>query len=164
MQSIFSSDFIIQVASQSDLDLIYQFSKSQFLGADAFVEWSAPWRKESLQHYLNSGWSMWVKRQSDQEIVGYFLGQPFLFFAGQTQSLWVEAVAATSTEIAVQIVDLALRLSREKHLQRVLLNEKVFWTPKSLFSQQDLSRSDWFTNLGGLKKEDAIIEFRTTKG
>jgi hypothetical protein len=32
--------------------------------------WNAPWREESLRHYLNTGWSVGLWRES--ELLGYF--------------------------------------------------------------------------------------------
>ncbi len=53
------------------------------------------------------------------------MGQPLLFVDKQTQSLWVEYVSADSDTIFTELVDIAYRLSREKHFQRVLLSEEV---------------------------------------
>ena len=44
--------------------------------------WKAPWREESLNHYLPLGWSF-VARQT-RTCVGFYLAQPLLFFQGQT--------------------------------------------------------------------------------
>jgi hypothetical protein len=80
--------------------------------------WSAPWRKEALEHYVPLGWSF-LARDLDGKILGYFLAQPLLFFDRQTQSLWVEHLQATSLLARDALTDLAYRLSRDKHLQRV---------------------------------------------
>jgi hypothetical protein len=88
--------------------------------------WNSKWRKEALEHYLPSGWSFMARdpavqsSHSDEgQLVGYFLAQPMLFFDGQTQSLWVEHVAYSSLQSRDEICDLAYRLSKEKHFQRV---------------------------------------------
>jgi hypothetical protein len=80
--------------------------------------WSAPWRKEALEHYVPLGWSF-IARDVDGRLLGYFLAQPILFFDRQTQSLWVEHLQASSLLARDALTDLAYRLSREKHLQRV---------------------------------------------
>jgi hypothetical protein len=88
--------------------------------------WQAKWRKESLEHYLPSGWSFIARDQSAQSpfsreglLVAYFLAQPMLFVDGQTQSLWVEHIAHSSLQSRDQICELAYKLSKEKHFQRV---------------------------------------------
>ena len=79
--------------------------------------WSARWRRESLEHYLSLGWSFGARE--DEKLVGYFLGQAFLFLDGQTQSLWIEHMQFTNLQIRDQLVELAVKLGREKHLQKV---------------------------------------------
>lgn len=93
-----------------------------------FASWNSRARKEALEHYLNLGWSF-LARDPEQSsefsdeglLVGYFLGQPLLFFEGQTQSLWVEHLQYQSLIARDQLCDLAYRLAREKHFQRVLM-------------------------------------------
>ena len=53
------------------------------------------------------------------------MGQALLFIDKQTQSLWVEYVSASSSEIFTELVDVAYRLSREKHFQKVLFSDVV---------------------------------------
>lgn len=91
-----------------------------------FASWNARWRKESLEHYLKLGWSFLVREQDKQSefsdeglLVGYFLAQPLLFLDGQTQSLWVEHVQYASLQARDELCELAYKLSREKHLQKV---------------------------------------------
>ena len=60
------------------------------------------------------------------------MGQPLLFVDKQTQSLWIEHVSAKNVEVKSELVDVAFRLSREKHFQRVLLS--------SDFEKQDLTK------------------------
>lgn len=113
-----------QVLSNPDIDEVLDFASGRLVSAipdeaeRAFASWSVPWRKEALEHYLKLGWSF-ITRESG-EARGFFLAQPFLFFRGQTQTLWVEHVEATSPEVLDVLVDVAVRVAREKHLQRVL--------------------------------------------
>jgi hypothetical protein len=79
----------------------------------AFMDnWSAPWREESLDHYLNLGWSM--GHFESAKVQGYVLVQPVLFFKGHTQSLWVESVRASND------------IAKEKHLQQVFFHQTLF--------------------------------------
>lgn len=99
------------------------------------LSWSAPWRKESLEHYLPLGWSfgLWNK----EELVAYALAQPLLFFQCHTQSLWVEHISCclpikqeeskkeTSVIFQEMISSLVLSLygwARTKHLQNLIIS------------------------------------------
>ncbi len=88
-----------------------------------FHSWSARWRKESLEHYANTGWSFVVTDQDSNKIRGYLLGQAFVFFRGQTQTLWIEHLSADSQEIKDELVEIAYRWSRDKHLQKVVFSD-----------------------------------------
>lgn len=79
--------------------------------------WNARWRRESLAHYLPLGWSFCARE--DSKLMGYFLGQPLLFLDGQTQSLWIEHIQFSSLQVRDQLIELAVKLGREKHLQKV---------------------------------------------
>lgn len=88
--------------------------------------WNVRWRKEALEHYLSLGWSFLVRDQekpstySDEGLlVGYFIAQPLLFVEGQTQSLWVEHLQYSSLQARDELCELAYKLSREKHFQKV---------------------------------------------
>jgi hypothetical protein len=88
--------------------------------------WNVRWRKEALEHYLASGWSFLARDPdklsefSDEGLlVGYFIAQPLLFLDGQTQSLWVEHLQYASLQARDELCELAYRLSREKHFQKV---------------------------------------------
>lgn len=93
--------------------------------------WKVRWRKEAMEHYAKLGWSFLArdeeresKYSSEGELVGYFLAQPLLFVDGQTQSLWVEHLQYSSLKARDAMADLAYRLSREKHFQKVMfINE-----------------------------------------
>jgi hypothetical protein len=82
--------------------------------------WTAPWRAEALEHYLKQGWSYGLF--SDAEMKGYLLAQPFLFFRGLTQTLWVESVDGVSLDDTLNLIDTAYRWAREKHFQCLLLH------------------------------------------
>lgn len=93
-----------------------------------FESWKARWRREALEHYLPLGWSFVIRDSeipsptSDEgQIVGYFIAQPFLFFEGLTQGLWVEHISWVSLKIRDELLDLAIKLSREKNFQRVIV-------------------------------------------
>jgi hypothetical protein len=81
--------------------------------------WNAPWRGESLQHYLNTGWSVGLFGD-DGKLKGYFLAQPLLFFKGLTQVLWVEHFSYSNLEDFNELKDTVTRYAREKHLQSVI--------------------------------------------
>ena len=80
--------------------------------------WTAPWREESLNHHLPQGWSFGIWNEQ-RKLRGYFIAQPLLFLDRQTQSLWVEAVQAMTPEDFDLLCETAIKLGREKHLQRV---------------------------------------------
>ena len=89
--------------------------------------WESRFRKEALEHYLKLGWSfMAYEQQGEKEILkGFFLGQPFLFFEGQTQTLWVELIMALDYKIEAELTEIAYKLSRDKHFQKVILPSSV---------------------------------------
>ena len=86
--------------------------------------WHAPWRKESLDHYLPLGWSYGLWR--DSLLQAYFLGQPQLFLRGLTQSLWLEHLSFSCDDEAKQLLDIAYRLCREKHFQTLLVPDEAW--------------------------------------
>lgn len=81
--------------------------------------WNSKFRVEALNHYIAVGWSFLAIDQETQKLMGYFIAQPLLFFDGQTQSLWVEHVQYNTLQARDELCELAYKLSREKHLQRV---------------------------------------------
>ncbi len=90
------------------------------------ASWNSRWRKESLEHYINTGWCFMARSpelhsefSSEGKLAGYFLAQPLLFFDGQTQSLWVEHLSFSSLQSRDELCELAYRISREKHFQKV---------------------------------------------
>lgn len=94
------------------------------------VSWSAPWRDESLDHYLNLGWSMGFFNHAEMlkrsDLEGYVLVQPILFFRGLTQSLWIESIRADSAEVFSTLLEGILRVAKEKHLQQVFFHQSLF--------------------------------------
>jgi len=123
-----------RVIQPSDLDEILAFEKRKL--QDAFPDemernlqsWNARWRKESLEHYLPLGWSFLARLEEAQsdfsdegQLAGYFIAQPMLFLDGQTQSLWVEHLSYFSLQARDELCELAYKLGREKHFQKVFL-------------------------------------------
>lgn len=120
-----------RIATINDLPEIHEYEKKKLQEAvpdemeREMQMWHAKWRKESLEHYLPSGWCFIARNpnlpsdvSSEGQLIGYFLAQPLLFFNGQTQSLWVEHLSYSSLQARDELCDLAYRLSREKHFQR----------------------------------------------
>lgn len=86
------------------------------------VVWKAPWRGESLEHYLKTGWC--IGMYSDQgKLDAYFLAQPILFMESLTQTLWIEYLSYDNMDDGLKLLDFAYRYGRDKHLQRVLFNK-----------------------------------------
>ncbi|KYG60674.1 hypothetical protein [Bdellovibrio bacteriovorus] len=81
--------------------------------------WSSKFRVEALNHYIPLGWSFLARDVESGKLMGYFIAQPLLFLDGQTQSLWVEHVQYSSLQARDELCELAYKLGREKHLQRV---------------------------------------------
>lgn len=132
------SSYTYQIAQLTDVEPIFKFESTLKFGAEAesienkIQMWDSSYRIEALEHYFKLGWSFLALNQN-KEIVGFFLGQPFLFMDKQTQTLWIEYVSAINEEVKTELIDLAYRLSREKHFQRVLLS--------SDFEKETLSKS-----------------------
>lgn len=121
-----------RVIEPADLDEIMAFENKKMIEAYTdeternIQSWNARWRKESLDHYLSLGWSFLVRSQEipsefskEGLLAGYFIAQPLLFLDGQTQSLWLEHLSYSSLQARDELCELAYRLSREKHFQRV---------------------------------------------
>jgi hypothetical protein len=123
----------LRVIQPADLDEIYDFEQKKLAelikdeDERMLRSWRERWRKESLNHYLSLGWSF-LSRDTDQPsafstegaLVGYFIAQPLLFFDGQTQTLWIEHMAYSTLQARDELCELAYKLSREKHFQKVL--------------------------------------------
>lgn len=117
--------FVFKILQVADIDDILEYENKKLEEsipdemARTLSSWNARWRKEALEHYIPMGWSF-VARDELHKIIGYFIAQPFLFFDGQTQTLWVEYLQHSSIQVRDQLCDIAFKLAREKHLQKVL--------------------------------------------
>lgn len=87
------------------------------------ASWNSRARLESLKYYLPLGWSFVAREKTERgegPLAGYFIAQPLLFFDGMTQTLWVEHLQFVSLQARDELCELAYKLAREKHLQRVI--------------------------------------------
>lgn len=117
----------LKVLRLEDKDRILALEKTVAAEAPDFnpmeaemASWHARWRPEALDHYLPLGWSFGAFDPDRNELKGYLLAQPLLFFRGMTQSLWVEWLRAADREIAASLAEVAYKWARDKHLQQVL--------------------------------------------
>ncbi len=126
----------LRVIQPNDIEEIVQFEKSKLKETVSdemereIQSWNSRWRQESLNHYLPMGWSFLSRDRnlkseysSEGLLVGYFLAQPLLFFDGQTQSLWIEHIQYSTLQARDELCELAYKLSREKHFQKVFFPE-----------------------------------------
>jgi hypothetical protein len=152
--SLSNIEITFRVLDLSEIDFVTKFEKSLLDSMNiseqeaTLLSWSAPWRRESLEHYIPKGWCFAAWKESS--LVGYFLAQPLIFFRGNTQSLWVEHIACFDETVKSQLIDLARRYGRDKHLQCVLF-------------AQDPNTNATLTELGAKIIQDKIFEFSTTK-
>ena len=100
---------------------IQKYAKTKSNPDNPFEEWSAPWREESLKHYLPQGWCLGA--YEGEQLRGFVLAQPILFWMKNTQSLWVEFVLADNAEIEDQLLQAAIGWAKDKHLQRVVMTK-----------------------------------------
>lgn len=118
--------FEARILQPQDEKALEEFEKMRLSenSADEFenelLSWHASWRKESLEHYLPLGWSFGI--WSNDKIVGYFLAQPYLFMRGMTQTLWIERIVSNTVDGMSELIEIAYKLSREKHFQKILFN------------------------------------------
>jgi hypothetical protein len=148
----------LQVMSPSEAEEVLKFSRARADQNDPFAEWAAPWRQESLAHYLKIGWSMAKRDPEDGRLQGYVLAQPVLFMRGQTQTVWVEHIDGESDAVVAELLDTIVRVSREKHMQRVLM---TFDPAKMAGGASGIG--DVIRDRSGRILEDDILEFPTTK-
>ena len=144
-----------RIATLEDLKEIHEFETKKLHESVSdpmereIQSWHSKWRQESLEHYLPSGWCFIARDpliksdfSPEGQLVAYFLAQPMLFVDGQTQSLWVEHVAYSSLQSRDEICDLAYKLSREKHFQRVYFpNSSVILNSISHMKPQPFAQS-----------------------
>jgi hypothetical protein len=116
-----------KVLRLEDKDRILALEKAVAAAAPDFnpleaemASWHARWRPEALDHYLPLGWSFGAFDPDRNELKGYLLAQPLLFFRGLTQSLWVEWLRASDPAVAASLAEVAYKWARDKHLQQVL--------------------------------------------
>lgn len=149
-----------RILSSSELTEVYEFSRVRADKSNPFVEWTAPWRKESLEHYLKLGWSMARRDVKTGQLLGYILAQPVLFFRRHTQSVWVEHIEASTPALESELLDTIVRIAREKHMQRVLMQ---FGPISSAPIYTDQGLGEVIRARNGRMIEDDILEFATTK-
>lgn len=144
----------MRVLGPLDKSLIEAFEKDRLEKApgDPFEKqiqsWSAPWRPEALEHYLSLGWSFGLFEQ--EQLVGYMLGQPLLFFQSYAQSLWVEHIGYSQPDQLEKLIEIAYRWSRDKHLQKVLISARII-------------PSDFRSEFSLRLNEEGIFEIPTAK-
>jgi hypothetical protein len=116
----------VRILQLADRDALLQYERAKLSiapGADdievQMQEWHAPWRTEALEHYLPLGWSFGVVQNG--QIKGYFMGQPQVFTRGLTQTLWIEHIQFDSKAVLQDLVEVAYKLCREKHFQKLIL-------------------------------------------
>jgi hypothetical protein len=154
-----------RVLSKSDIDEIMDFEQKKLeISIPDEMErsihsWNVRWRRESLEHFAPLGWSYLLREetQDDSEgaLVGYFIAQPMLFFDGQTQSLWVEHLQFNNMQICDELLDLAYRLSRDKHFQKVFIPKPISEMKRFAdLKGPSLKMNEW---------QSQVTEIRTTK-
>ncbi|MEK6554048.1 MAG: hypothetical protein AABZ31_02315 [Bdellovibrionota bacterium] len=128
----------IRILQSSDLDAVLQFERARLKASATheesnasemasfeidMLEWHAPWRKEALEHYLPQGWSfsLWSESGASGQLQAYFLAQPQVFTRGLTQTLWMEQLSATTQAQSDQLLEIAYKLCREKHFQKLII-------------------------------------------
>lgn len=141
-----------RIAQLEDVEAVYKFELNHTsIETDDDYEkmiavWNSSFRKESLEHYFKLGWSFLALNEKNN-VVGFFLGQPLLFFDQQTQSLWIEHVSSIHAKISTGLVDIAFSLSREKHFQRVLVSDHI----KKLNLEKEFPFQKWERSVQFLK-------------
>lgn len=124
------SEITYRIAQLDDVEKVFNYESKKHYKEELdeienqIIVWNSFFRKESLEHYFKTGWSF-VAVDKDQNIAGFFMGQALLFLDKQTQSLWVEYISASDPAIYTELLDIAYRLSREKHFQKVLYSDVV---------------------------------------
>lgn len=122
----------MRILRPEDLEAVLAFAQSRLLiqiedpMERSFVEWSAPWRTESLRHYLGTGWSFAVVENQNtpqEKIVGFALAQPLLFIRSFTQTIWVEHMDQIHDEIGKLLIETLYRWSRDKHMQKLVFTD-----------------------------------------
>lgn len=114
-----------RILLSDDVDAILAFENARLAMTELdpmereMAGWSARYRKEALEHYLPKGWSFGSFMNG--QLVGYVLGQPFLFLRGLTQTLWIEVLSSDQPAVAKTLIETAHKWARDKHLQCLLM-------------------------------------------
>lgn len=118
-----------RILMEKDLETIVAFEKERLYLAISdpmereLAAWNARWRKEALDHYLPQGWSFGAFNNG--QLLGYFLGQPYIFHRGLTQTLWIEHIAFNDAAAGKELMDVAHKWAKDKHLQTVLMENSA---------------------------------------
>jgi len=139
-------DLIVLKPTDQDSILAYERARAEQLHSDPMERelssWKARWRPEQLTHYLPLGWSFGAWQ--DGQMIGYVLTQPFLFYRGLTQTLWVEHLAYNDKAIGEALIESVCKWARDKHFQTVLISD----LPKELqLTRKQQKMSDDITEI-----------------
>jgi len=126
----------IKIMTPEDMDHVFTFEMMRLPGQGIDHEmkaWHAHWRREALEHYSKLGWSFLQRR--DGKVSGYILCQPVLFFQSWTQTLWLEHVGAVDEKLGEELIEIAYRWARDKHLQKVFFKKDLPFAGKISFAK-----------------------------
>ena len=118
--------YVIKGLREKDVDKILKFERMGLrmdgLGEleAQMEEWKSRWREEALYHYLPQGWSFGSFDEVTGELEAYFIGKVIPFFRSYTQVLWVERIHSDNPQMKMELIEVAYRYAREKHLQQVM--------------------------------------------
>lgn len=121
-------NLVVKSLRDDDVDLILQMEKKSLLdsGMDEISadmeSWKSRWRQEALMHYIPKGWSFGVKEEFTGEIQAYFIAKVIPFFRSYTQVLWIERFHSSNSLAREQLLEVAYKYAREKHLQMILFD------------------------------------------
>jgi hypothetical protein len=125
--TVMISNLTVRILLPTDRDFVLNFSKERLRKAtDNSMEgemqsWTAPWRIEALDHYLPQGWCFGAF--DGDQLQGYVLAQPFLFFRGRTQTVWIEHVEVADKASRPLLLETIYRWSRDKHMQCLIVEK-----------------------------------------
>lgn len=140
----------LRILQPSDRELVMDYGRRLLAKTQTdpmeleMASWTAPWRAESLDHYLKLGWCFGASSSNaESDLVGYTLAQPFLFFRGQTQSVWVEVIAGDTEEIRKALLETLYRWARDKHMQKLVLGSNSGVHPSSVPWPVQILDGEW---------------------
>jgi hypothetical protein len=119
----------IRILLPADQEAVMAFARKRIEQSESepmdieMKTWVARWRGESLAYYLPQGWSFGVFDKG--RLCGFILGQPFLFFRGLAQTLWIEDLQFESAAAGGLLLETAYKWARDKHLQCVYLENNA---------------------------------------